>query len=265
VRTLGSGTFARYLANGDLVFFDESRMMAARFDPEAGRLTSPPIRLTGCDASGRWGHRTFAVSARGLLVLAQPPPTRVLRIGQRGDSTPIDLPRATYLEPNISTDGRRLAVSAAIGGGSSAIWVFELRGGETTRVELTERGENSSPVFSNDGDQVFFWSERDGRRGLYRKRIEDSGAPLALSEREEGRPTEISPDGRWIATSLSNDVWLVSTETGEPEPLAVTHDAEGAAVFSPDGEWVAYMVTSSPRTRSESRPPRPSRSTASRP
>ncbi|HJQ68409.1 MAG TPA: S9 family peptidase [Blastocatellia bacterium] len=61
---------------------------------------------------------------------------------------------------------------------------------------------------------------------------------------------QISPDGRWVAYSVSetdmkqdayvNHIWLVETATGNGFQLTRGEKSAGGAQWSPDGEWLAF-------------------------
>ncbi|HEX5733651.1 MAG TPA: S9 family peptidase [Blastocatellia bacterium] len=61
---------------------------------------------------------------------------------------------------------------------------------------------------------------------------------------------QISPDGRWVAYSVSetdmkqdayvNHIWLVDTATGKGFQLTRGEKSAGGAQWSPDGEWLAF-------------------------
>jgi Tol biopolymer transport system component len=61
----------------------------------------------------------------------------------------------------------------------------------------------------------------------------------------------LSPDGRWVAYTLTTldakeddsdtDVYLVSTDGGEPLRLTSSKKEDSSPRFSPDGEWIAFL------------------------
>jgi len=64
-------------------------------------------------------------------------------------------------------------------------------------------------------------------------------------------PPSISPDGRWVALSVTrydvkankglSDLWLVPTAGGSARQLTTHEGANTSPAFSPDGRWIAFL------------------------
>ncbi|HEX2466244.1 MAG TPA: hypothetical protein VHR17_16600, partial [Thermoanaerobaculia bacterium] len=107
---------------------------------------------------------------------------------------------------------------------------------------LTLEGENTSPEWVDQDRAIVFWSERGGVRRLYRRPVDGSRDAEPLIEQPHGRPVTTTPDGRFLVTNHTFDIWLVPLDGGgEPRPLLRTEFVEGNASFSPDGRWFAYV------------------------
>ena len=154
---------------------------------------------------------------------------------------------APYETVTISPDGSQAAVAISdVSTGNWDLWIYDLERGLRTRFTFDENTE-SFPIWSPDGTEMVFASDRGGTFALYRKALDGTGDAELLYESETNIfPTDWSPDGAHVlffesTSDRSYELWVLSL-SGEPEArhLRSTEYIEGAAVFSPDGRWVAY-------------------------
>jgi Tol biopolymer transport system component len=123
----------------------------------------------------------------------------------------------------VSPDTKRIAVHRHEPAGGD-IWIVEPSGSET-RLTWDAAQHNSSPVWSPDGRDIVFASQRSGKSGLYRKRSDGSGVDELLSESELPKaPLSWSADGLSIVFSTQDpktkgDLWLLSVADKKPMPL----------------------------------------------
>jgi len=157
--------------------------------------------------------------------------------------------RRDYRIPNVSPDGRRVAVSI-FSGGSFDVWVLDLNRDTLTR--LTFRG-GSSPVWSPDGKRLAFDSSWE-RRNLYWKAADGSGPEERLTNSPHDQQAESwSPDGKSLVFREEDpangpDLWVLPLEGDrKPRPFLQTRFAELFARISPDGRWLAYASDESGR------------------
>jgi Tol biopolymer transport system component len=74
---------------------------------------------------------------------------------------------------------------------------------------------------------------------------------LLWKDEDDKTPSSWSPDGRVLAVNRNSpktrgDIWMVPVDPpGKPEPWLETEHYEQLAVFSPDGNWVAYVSSQS--------------------
>jgi Tol biopolymer transport system component len=110
-----------------------------------------------------------------------------------------------------------------------------------------------NPIWSPDGQQIVFASNRKGPYDLYLKSLTGTGNEELILESSNPKLTQDwTRDGRFILYSVAvgsnRDLWLLPT-TGDqkPQPVATTPQLEDQAQISPDGRWVAYISDESGR------------------
>ena len=257
-RTLiGRGSYARYVPTGHLVYSREDKLLAAPFDLDQLQVTGPPAVVLERLAifSEELGETPFSVSESGSLVYfpsgGGESERTLVWVDHQGAVEPLTLPPQAYDDPRLSPDGQWLAVQIGPGGNSD-IWIYHISRGTLTR--LTFEGGNL-PLWMPDGKRVTFASSRaGGAENLFWKPADGSGPAEQLTESERlQRPSSWSLDGQVLAFSERHsttglDIWVLPLQ-GErkPRPFLQTQFQEAAAVFSPDGHWLAYTSDESGR------------------
>ena len=163
--------------------------------------------------------------------LTAPPP------GTRGDH-----------DPAISPDGKNLCfVRWLAGSGASDLYVMPVVGGEPRR--LTADGVwIYGPVWTPDGREIVFSSNRSGGQNLWR--IPAAGGKprrldFAQSEVRSAAFATVGP-GKSVrmaySTSVFDDnVWRLDlTHGGKPKPVIATMARDWSPQFSPDGNRMAF-------------------------
>jgi serine/threonine-protein kinase len=160
----------------------------------------------------------------------------------------IDTP-ATYTNPRISPDGKRVAFSA-LTAQAVELRVKDLERDTVSRLSFME-GVNTSPVWTPDGKYIVFRSTNQPSQGLYWVRSDGTGGAQRLTSGDEV-PYSFSPNGRRLAywapgVSHSADLFTAVIQgdpekpsLGSPELFLGTPANEAMPAFSPDGRWIAY-------------------------
>ena len=96
-----------------------------------------------------------------------------------GVTTPLWDRPGTFLDPNLSPDGTRLAV-CAVGEEGLDLWLYDLE--RRTATQLTfDSFVDIYPVWSPDGEYLAWSSSRDGASDVYRMRADSSGETERLT------------------------------------------------------------------------------------
>ena len=249
-KVLFPGVAPKYLSTGHLVYGIGDVLFAVPFDLDSLQVTGGPVPMV---EGVRQGPMHYALSASGSLVYVQgsagATENRTLALVDfNGLVEPLSVPPKEYLTPRLSPDGQRLAVESIEGDGS-VIWVHDLSG-QTAIQQLTFEGDNQRPIWTPDGQQITFSSDRDGTMSLYTMEADGSGVAERLTTAEDGRehwPGSWSPDGQTLfflergQGNTDSYIWTLSRESGETQGLYDTPEPfyEGPEL-SPDGKWLAY-------------------------
>ena len=252
--TLTTGTQARYLPTGHILFARENSLWRAPLDADAFALrgpAAPVLEPLAVNAGG--GAALYTVARNGSLVYAVGGGLgggSLVWVDREGGAEPLAMDPGIYSRPRVSPDGTRVAVQLEAGANGD-IWIHDLARGTETRL-TTDPADDSNPLWGPGGDRVVFTSDRSGAAGLYWKRADGSGNAELLTEGDAATlflsPTAWSADGDTLVftgggiTATGNDVYLLSMDTERsPTPLLATEFSEGTPLVSPDGRWMAYV------------------------
>jgi Tol biopolymer transport system component len=273
---------ARYIPPGggrpeSLVYYRDGALVAQPFDLDEGKLTGEPAALVdrvGYTATALQAQ--FRVSRDGRILVfssAEPASTRLIWFNRNGEEGGTLGAPAERIQPRISPNGERVAFSAPDPQtGNRDVWYLEIARGITARL-TTHVANDWYPVWSPDGRQVAFGSDRDGgtEHVPYVKTSMDPGSsesrhrPQGLPERVAVRellPSDWSADGRWIAyTGYAQGAGSpgdlhVGPASGSSEPFAFLATAawDSNPRFSPDSRWIVYNSNESGRMEVYTRP-----------
>ena len=253
---LTGATCGRYVPTGHLVYFHSESLFSVRFDDSHLRTAGSPVPLvTDVDSSFASGLADFAVSADGSLFYLPRNPTQsqaeLVWVDRNGNATPVTAMRRAFETPKISPDGTRVLVRIGIPPRSD-IWVYEMTRDTWTR--LTTQATNLAAVWSPDGRQIAFSSNRNGGFDLYVMPSDGTAPPLQITSRRSWDfPTSWSRDGKAIAvteqyrTSFADIFTVAPDGKSAPAEFLATPSNEHDAVFSPDGKWIAFESNESGR------------------
>jgi hypothetical protein len=244
-RVLDTVSTAAYVEPGYLIFQRSGALMAQRFDANRRQLNRTPTRIAESVTVNLWsGRAAFAVSASGLLLY---------RVGDAGQPTQLQWfdragkPLARLGQQGLfwglalSPDEKRVAVSRPDPErGKTDLWTIELATGVWTRVTF-DPGSDDDPVWSPDGLTLAFWSDRNGRYGIYRRTL---GTAADVLVHESSTPTYLgdwSQDGKFLLYHNVQAI-LALPLAGPRVPLRLIESPymKDEPHFSPDGQWVAY-------------------------
>ena len=157
-----------------------------------------------------------------------------------------------YRNPTLSPDGTRIAVTRVVPEtGDWDIWMFNLTSGVDTPV-TSDASEDDWPIWSPDGSELAYRSQRGLFERIYRKRWDGTGNEERVFQYTPGAHLEVtdwSADGRFL--TFQDGCWGVLYVL----PVAGAQDAQerramewlrdeyqvAEARFSPDVRLIAYL------------------------
>jgi Tol biopolymer transport system component len=144
----------------------------------------------------------------------------------------------TYNNVRLSPDGRRIAITQVDSNGrSSNIWVHEPARHATDRLTFNQ-SQNTTPIWSPDGRQIMFSSNRKPSFRLFAKSADGSGPEEEVADLRN--PWDWSYDGKHVLVSGGNGLWHLSWPERVATPIMQASWTVENAQFSPNGRWVAY-------------------------
>jgi hypothetical protein len=244
-----SGSRARYVPTGHLLYESERQLMAVAFNVDTLRVEGRPVALFGGLPNAQWWGtfrastigRSFDVSNSGTLVYSPAPPAMPVLVwkDRRGHATPLPLAPWPYLMPTLSPDGRYIT-DTTFEGPRRSIWIGRADGASMAR--LTFGDDDCYTLFSRDGTLVYFTSLHEGQYRIFRIPADRSARPERVTDTPGARATSWSPDGSLLLynyrDATDNDVFVF--KEGRLRAVVQTPYRERNATFSPDGQWIAY-------------------------
>jgi eukaryotic-like serine/threonine-protein kinase len=257
---VSGGADARYLSTGHLLYMKTGTLMAMPFDARSLQVSGAPMALiegvmqavNAPNLVDETGAGQYAVSASGTLIYAAGGISPVLKrslvwVDRAGTAQPAaTAPTGPFLNPRLSPDGRRIAVSVRRGSTRATdVWVYDVERGAPTRVNFD--GSNTA-IWSPDSKRVVFGAGR-----LFASNADGTGTPEPLTTGNENQiPASWTPGGSAIAflqrgtAEGLNGIWVLPSD-GDKKPrlflesrFSLWHPA-----FSPDGRWIAYVSNES--------------------
>jgi serine/threonine protein kinase len=253
-RILATG-FGAYFASssegpGRLLFLRDDTLMAQPFDPEKLELSGDPVPVVrGVGSAYQTGLFSASGNALAYRTSASIRDYQLTWFDRRGN------PGGTAGEPGniaqirLSPDGTRVSYRKTSSNLiESDLWLLDLSRDNGTRFTFGPSNAEYA-LWSPDGTELVFSSDREGVFNLYRKPANGSREEeLLLKSNLNKRALSWSRDGKFLLYATSpaavfseEDIWVLPMQGDRtPYPLVQTRFDESDATFSPDGRWVAY-------------------------
>ncbi len=245
VRLVDIGTSPGYAA-GHLLFVRDSTLFAQRLDIRKQRLTGEPVAIAQQVTDSDVGRAGFSATEGALSIRRGDADDRSLTwLDRAGVVTGTVGPFSNYDHPDISPDGRFIAVDRSEHGAYRDLWLFDVR--RTTFSRFTfDSGRDWILAWSPDGRQIAFTSNREGKAKIFAKAANGSGGDRRLVNSTFNlHHFDWSSDGRFIVAEQEDArgrraLWLFELGSGRRRPVVQSEFPELYPRISPDRRWLAY-------------------------
>ncbi|MGE0406263.1 MAG: protein kinase, partial [Candidatus Korobacteraceae bacterium] len=259
------GSDARYVPTGHLVFAVGEVLFTVPFNVATHRVAGSPVPIVeGIRRAtlfpGSTGTANYDISTKGTLVYipaqaAWSVARSLLVVDHKGNVSPLLKEKRDYRRPRISPDGRQVAVEV-FDGRVYQTWIVDIQSGAAR--PLTFKGASLFPSWSSDGKSVVFRVEEDSYR-IYRKHADGSGeADLLFQSHYELIPTDVSVHDVLVFTAGAqtgeSTLWTLRLKDKSASKFLDTTALEDMGMFSPDGNWLAYVSNESGQSEIYIRP-----------
>jgi Tol biopolymer transport system component len=259
-KELFAGSFARYISTGHIVsgLPNGNSLFAAAFDLDNLRVNGGQIPIV----EDVWApfNAQYSVSDTGTLIYitsaataaaprtAAAPGSILVFVDRNGREEPLAAEPGAYSSPRISRDGTQVAVT--VGTGENAdIWILDLVR-KTPRRLTFDKGADHYPLWTPDGKKVVYFSDHEGKPGIFWKPADGTGEIEKLgSDQVLAIPSSWADKGRALVFEEVSpgsvlDIAMISMDGARTgKPLLNEKYGEAHAQISPDGRWIAYAST----------------------
>ena len=253
-KLLASGSSAAFVAPDQLLFIADESLMSTRLDLERIKVIGEALPVVSPVASSSNFYAAFSAVRTGLLAYASSAATaELVWYARDGTRTASAGPPAACADFRLSPQDQLLALAEVDPHSHRPdIRVLDLARGAKSRL-TSDAATDASPVWSPDGRQIVFRSNRGGVHDIYQSAANGSGPTTLLFKSPNAKyPTDWMPDGRSLvyhtyAEDTGSDIWLLSADGKTSKPLVNTRFDEVQGQVSPDGRWLAYTSLKSGR------------------
>jgi serine/threonine protein kinase/Tol biopolymer transport system component len=241
---------AAYAAPGYLLFYRDKTLLAQPFDLKRFALTGEATTiLPQIQFLPQVKRAVFGVSDQGLLVAqsgADAALSQLTWFDRKGNAVGSVGKPDVYGNVFLSPNGRSVAVDKTdMASMNTDIWTYELQRDSAKRLTF-DPAIDAAPIWSPDGSEFVFCSDRQLLFGLYVK--DSNGAhdeKSIVHDEVPDFPSDWSRDGKYILYFRFTDLWFTPFPELKSSLFLKAPSALRNAQFSPDGKWVAYASNES--------------------
>jgi len=146
--------------------------------------------------------------------------------------------------PSFSPDGKKLALTLSGSNGNLDIYLLELASGQLTRLTDDPGIDTEAAFVPNDGNSIYFTSDRSGSPQVYRLTVGSKERPkrITFTGGYNARP-RVSPDGKQLAILTLDDgsyrIGIQDLASGTVQVLSKGRQEESPS-FAPNGAMLIF-------------------------
>jgi len=240
------------------LFYARDRALVAQRLDRSRNLMGPVVLIAEDVAANGLSGLLACAGSDGTVIYEHDSPypqSQLTWVDRNGREIERVSDRGVFFCPATSHDGRRVAFDMSDPvTGMGDIWIRDLVRKRTTRLTY-EPGNESAPTWSPDDKRIYYLGDSAGHDDVCDISSGGTvGGERLFIDTYAKRPTDLSPDGRWLIfnsgpnrLSTLTDIWVYSVEEKKARPWLATPFGEANARFSPDGKWIAYQSNESGR------------------
>jgi eukaryotic-like serine/threonine-protein kinase len=248
---LNTSANASYVEPGYLVYMKEGTLVAQPFDWKHGTLSGEPRVLSDeVLYFPQVDRAVYAVSNADVLIAQTGKGASLSQLtwfDRSGKQIGTVGKLASYDNVRLAPDGQRVAADQIDSDGRNVdIWVHEMAHDTMTRLTF-DPALDHAPIWSPDGKQIIFSSNRAADFKLYLKNADGSGPEEEVVHvgSQMLNIWDWARDGKYILFRKEGELWYCLLKNCVATPLLQVKWTVANAQFSPNGRWFAYTSNES--------------------
>jgi hypothetical protein len=245
---VASDADAAYAAPGYLLYYRDKTLVAQRFDLRDFTVKGEPADLaTGIQYVRQVKRAAFAGSNNSLLFVQGSPEgavgfSRLLWFDRTGKELGLLDKPGVYGNVAIAPNARTVAAdNIDLASLNMDVSTYDSPHNSAPKRLTFDPGYDGAPVWSPDGTEILFSSNRKMSLDLYIKRADGAQEERNIFHDDFDKlSNDWSQDGKFILFRRADELWYLTIPGFTSKPFLKTAGILRNGQFSPDRKWVAY-------------------------